>query len=92
MVVSPERQQEAEADVDNGGFRVSSRARELVPPVYHAPIMFMGVAMGSRLAFRHRPAIRDKVFYATVGTALVHGFYLIYDSYQNKDKDNQAAK
>mmetsp|Transcript_195 Transcript_195/g.564 ORF Transcript_195/g.564 Transcript_195/m.564 type:complete len:81 (+) Transcript_195:43-285(+) len=49
--------------------------------LYMAPLAFGCALPLIRIGLRHNPVLRDRLFYGTIGVALVHGVYMIKQTY-----------
>lgn len=64
---------------------VQSRKRE-IDWLYLTPLFLMGLPL-IRIALKHNPVLRDRVFYSCVGLGLIHGTWLIARSQPDEEAE-----
>jgi hypothetical protein len=53
--------------------------------VYVTPLAFAPTLPLIRIAFRHKPVLRDRLFFGTIALGLMHGAWLISKSYDAEE-------
>ncbi|XP_019227719.1 PREDICTED: uncharacterized protein LOC109209008 [Nicotiana attenuata] len=56
-------------------------AFEYLVPLVYAPVLPL-----IRIALRHKPVLRDRLFYGVLAGAFAHGTYLVTDLYDAESK------
>ncbi|ESW26947.1 hypothetical protein PHAVU_003G161000 [Phaseolus vulgaris] len=57
------------------------------PPIkFLIPLIYAPALPLIRLALRHKPVLRDRLFTAVLAGGFAHGFYLITDLYDKESK------
>ncbi|XP_055822886.1 uncharacterized protein LOC129891526 [Solanum dulcamara] len=61
--------------------RRNGPAFEYLVPLIYAPALPL-----IRIALRHKPVLRDRLFYGVLAGAFAHGTYLVTDLYDSESK------
>lgn len=67
-------------------FRRRQQERKGAPIKFLIPLIYAPALPLIRIALRHKPVIRDRLFYGVLAGAFAHGAYLISDLYDAESK------
>ncbi|KAH7431236.1 hypothetical protein KP509_08G038700 [Ceratopteris richardii] len=74
------------ASADEQNFR---REPKKPPFQFFVPLIYAPILPLIRITLRHRPVVRDRLFFGVLAGALAHGVYLVTDLYDIESKGNK---